>query len=522
LILHCFQNDVTENRKEYFLYFQRESVSAGRIRVTPFLISNWGLRPERTNRAAEKAAGGFRKRLGMNIEALQAALEEHADYRAWKPSLELYRNLYSGGAQMKSQASNYLYQRHKEPPDVYSERISRAYYENYVGSIIDWYASTLFRREPILTVEDTSERATSWYYGFFQNCDRNHTSITDFLRRRFIEALVYGRSYCGLEFPRAAQNFQTRLEEEQAGADKAYLTEIHPLDVVNWSRGEGGKLEFVTIRLSVKPHEPKRFLVYSTTDYYIAERLEDGAVRVEEYGPHAAAKLRRVPVFEYFNSDGLWLMNKAGHLQLEHFNKSNGLAWSLGTALYSAPVIYSRRGFDQVLGESYYIHLDPEDRFGWSEPEGNVYRIAMENLQRLQEEIYRTCFLMGQSRSWLSSGAAASAQSKRQDYQITQEVLRAYGDGIKDFLKRLLEALAAIREDQSRISVSGLDEFEVGEFRDELDEAEKLFGLGLKSRTFRKQVFKKLALKYLADVNETTKEHIAREIDVSVDDGETE
>lgn len=458
----------------------------------------------------------------MQIEELKAALEEHADYRAWKPSLELYRNLYSGGAQMKSKASTYLYQRHKEPADVYQERVSRSYYENYIGSIIDWYAATLFRREPILTVEDASARSSAWYHGFFQNCDRNNTAITDFLRKRFIEALIYGRSYAGLEFPRAARKFESRLEEEMAGADRAYLTDIHPLDVINWRRGAGGKLEFLTVRLDAREAETKRHLIYTTSDYYIVESNKDGMLRVEEQGPHATARFGRVPVFEFSNSDGLWLMNKAGHLQLEHYNKSNGLAWSLGSVLYSAPVIYSKRDFDQVLGESYYIHLDPEDKFGWSEPEGNVYRIALENLNRLQEEIYRTCFLMGQAKSWLGGNAAVSAQSKRQDYQVTQEVLRAYGDGIKDYLKRLLETLTAIREDHARITVSGLDEFEVGEFRDELEEAQTLLGLGLKSKTFRKQVFKKLALKYLADVNETTKEHIAREIDVSVDGEETE
>ena len=40
--------------------------------------------------------------------------------------------------------------RHKEPGEVYQERLSRVFYENYIGSIIDWYAATLMRREPAL------------------------------------------------------------------------------------------------------------------------------------------------------------------------------------------------------------------------------------------------------------------------------------------------------------------------------------------------------------------------------------
>ena len=43
-------------------------------------------------------------------------------------------------------------------------------------------------------------------------------------------------------------------------------------------------------------------------------------------GRHGLARQRRVPLFELQVSEGLWLMNKAALLQLEHFNKSNALA----------------------------------------------------------------------------------------------------------------------------------------------------------------------------------------------------
>lgn len=459
----------------------------------------------------------------MHPAKLHAAVQEHAEYKAWQPSLELYQDLYTGGAQLRSKASHYLYRRHREPMDVYQERVSRAYYENYLGSIVDWYAASLFRREPVLAVESAANRTASYYYKFFENCDRNHTSITDFLRKRFIESLVFGRAYCGLEFPKVGGEFQSRWEEERAGADQAYLTEIHPLDVINWERDEFGRLTFLTIKLgeekdvaSGQEGKVKKFLVYDQTDYTILRTDKDGNLHILETGPHALAGIQTVPVFQLAPSEGLWLTNKAAHLQLEHFNKANSLAWSLGMALYSTPVIYSKRDFHQALSESYYIQLDPEDKFGFAEPTGNVYRIALENLERLQEEIYRTCYLLGQARSWMSGGMRASGQSKQQDFQITKEVLRSYGDGVKDFLKRLLTSLSQARQDQVRITVSGLDEFEAADFAQEITEVSQLFALGLESKTFRQQVLKKLAMKFLGDVNEATKEQIAREIDHSL------
>ena len=64
-------------------------------------------------------------------------------------ALQRFRDLYVGGEQFKDNADRYLVKRQREPGDVYSERLGRAFYENYIGSIIDWYAATLFRREPV-------------------------------------------------------------------------------------------------------------------------------------------------------------------------------------------------------------------------------------------------------------------------------------------------------------------------------------------------------------------------------------
>src|SRR5260370_15627049 len=97
-------------------------------------------------------------------------------------------------------------------------------------------------------------------------------------------------------------------------------------------------------------------------------------------------------------------MNRAGLLQLEHINKSNALGWALTMGLFAMPVVYSERDFNQMVGESYYIQLGPQDRFGWTEPTGNIHQIASDNLTRLQREIYRVCYL-SQAGGELAGGA---------------------------------------------------------------------------------------------------------------------
>src|SRR5437867_13223273 len=86
---------------------------------------------------------------------------EHPEYIARKAMWKQYRDLYSGGERLRQNASEYLVRRQKEPGEVYQERLNRVFYENYTGSIIDWYAATLMRREPEMQVEggDAAHRA---------------------------------------------------------------------------------------------------------------------------------------------------------------------------------------------------------------------------------------------------------------------------------------------------------------------------------------------------------------------------
>ena len=84
---------------------------------------------------------------------------------------------------------------------------------------------------------------------------------------------------------------------------------------------------------------------------------------------------------------------------------------------------------------------------------------------------------------------------------------------VKDTMKRILRTIEQTREDQLAIDVAGLDEFDVGDFGNDLDDAERLLRIGIESPTMRRQVFKKLALKYLCDVRQELKDKIASEID---------
>ncbi|HEV2198548.1 MAG TPA: hypothetical protein VGR73_01910 [Bryobacteraceae bacterium] len=456
---------------------------------------------------------------------------EHPHYTARKHIWKHYRDLYAGGEQFKNNATRYLIRRQREPGDVYTERLVRVFYENYVGSIVDWYAATVFRREPVLTFGGASEASKQFFGAFVEDTDRKGTALADFFRRQYVDALITGASYALVDFPRLDRKPENRAQEEECGASRAYLVEYSAEDLINWSRDDLGNYEWVVLRTSAVKKDriedaewraERRWAYYDKQSYriYVQESAgnEAGPVKLIAQGTHGLAKHNQVPLFGLRIPEGLWMLNRAGSLQLEHFNKSNALSWALTMGLFAMPVIYSEREWSQMVGESYYIQLGPEDKFGWTEPEGKVYQIAADNLTRLQEEIYRVCYL-AQAGGSADRGGKQSGLSKQRDFAITQEVLRAYGDAVKDQVRRVLKAIDAAREDGLEIGVTGMDEFDIADFTGELADAKDLLGLGIASPTMRKEVSKKLALKYLADAPQGVKDQIAAEIESDAGEG---
>jgi len=449
---------------------------------------------------------------------------EHPEYIARKAMWKQYKDLYAGGEQLRAAASEYLVRRHKEPGQVYQERLCRVFYENYIGSIVDWYAATLMRREPMLLVEGADNSAKDYYSLLWDDCDLKGTSLSEFFRQRFVQMLVDGSSYIVVDFPRrgAGEAPLTRAEEDASGRSRGYLMDYSADEVINWSYDQTGGMEWAVLRTSclqqsavtdAKWEKETRWIYYDRENFQVYRKThEQSPIELIDEGRHGLAPLRRVPLFRMKVTEGLWLMNKSALLQLEHFNKSNALSWALTMGLFATPVIYSDREWNQIVGESYYIQLGSGDRFGWTEPEGKVYQIAADNLVQLKDEIYRVCYVMNQAGS-SGSGANQSALSKQMDFSTTQEVLRAYGDVVKETMKQVLWAVAAARQDEVSIEISGMDEFDIDSLGTELDDAKKLLDLGIESETLKKQIFKKLAFKYLCDSRQDVKNRVAEEID---------
>lgn len=462
-------------------------------------------------------------RSGTEGETVIEIDREHPEYEARKQTWRKYRDLYAGGEQLRQRAHLYLTARTKEPPGVYQERLRQAFYQNYAGSIVDWYGATLFHREPVLQVEAAAEATRRFLAEFCEDCDRKGTALTDFYRELFIDSLVTGESYVLVDFPQGT-GAASRGAEDALGMSRAHLVGLKAEEVINWSLDERGQYEWVVVRTKRIRKPRMEELAWKTeTNWWYFDRTsyrhyrqwegaEESEVEEADEGQHGLARLGQVPLYPLRQAPGVWLMNKAASLQVEHFNKANALGWAQTMGLFALPVVYSERDFKQQIGDSFFIQLGPQDRFGWAEPEGRVYQVATESLARLQEEIYRVCYLT-QAGGPAAGGQAQSGLSKQRDFTITEQVLRGYGDGVKDHMKKVLRAVTQAREEAAVVSITGLDEFDIGDLRSDLEDAERLQRLGIESPTLRREMAKKVALKYLCDARQEVKDAIAREID---------
>ena len=97
--------------------------------------------------------------------------QEHPDFTAKARMWKRYRDLYAGGEQFRESAAEYLMKRNKEPYDIYQERLSRVFYENYLGSIIDWYTATLVRRGAGGGFFEWSQRGPRDFWGALAKCE---------------------------------------------------------------------------------------------------------------------------------------------------------------------------------------------------------------------------------------------------------------------------------------------------------------------------------------------------------------
>ncbi len=217
--------------------------------------------------------------------------------------------LYVGGWELRLKAANFLWQRHKEPQDVYQSRMTRFNYNNILETVIGWYTSYLFRREPEVDILDkinrrplvdttvtqakgikqvkpgdlkfgeapdskptgdrtpegrdigspgnseeapaintANDEAGKFYTQFRNNVDRAKTSLSSFFSKMMTNLLLNGKVFVLTDVEPITDGVVSRLQAENLGANKPYLLMFNSSDVINYRTDKEGNLVWAVVR----------------------------------------------------------------------------------------------------------------------------------------------------------------------------------------------------------------------------------------------------------------------------------
>ena len=441
-----------------------------------------------------------------------------------------YDLLYEGGNQFLNEVNRFLPKRYNEASKLYSERIKRAFYIGYVGPVIDYFSSNLFALNANINKQKL-KLTDSFYNDFLKNVDLKGTEFNLFFKERFTDALIHQSSYILVDFPSSDITPQNRAEEKKLGLDRAYLVPFKKNQLIDWQLDELGNFEWVkfqicdTYRKSFDTPlvEKYRWYIYTKEFFQIFEYEEDenskkktedvAEATLMDQGFHSTPG--KVPIIDISVPQGLWVMNKLASVQLELFNLDNALAWQEYQGHYAMPIIKLKddKEFKQKMGESYFIKLDIDEDFQWTEPEGKMMEVGLKRREVLKDEMFRIIFSMSLSVKQTKTQTRQSGTSKQEDRYATETILRAYGDIIRSSMQKILELVTLARKDSFTWDVSGFSTFDNESTTEKLSQILQLKAINIHSETFHKEVEKQVVDLMLEDLNNDTKVNIKDEID---------
>lgn len=445
--------------------------------------------------------------------------QTHADYD--DDMIEDYAALYEGGKAFHARVARFLPKNAQEPAELYTDRKSRATYENLGGPLVDMIGAWLFSKPAV--IEGVEE---DW----LEDVDRAGTAWGDWWRAVFTDALIAQRGWAWMDLPARGDVPVTSLADEKAlGLREPYLTRIRPHDVRNWGEDDLGRLTWCMVRTTfcrqLSPLEPQqrviRWRLIDATTIRTWEWIErpDHPLTTESDVTELAAidhNIGAMPVVRLALPAGLWAMAKLADPLLALTRTTNDHDWTLHVSAHALMTITSADGAGNppTLGPGYYLSLcrdaNGADAVGYAEPGGASNAARMERIADLRDAVHRAVQQMAASQA---TDTATSAASKMADWAALEVMLSAYASLVRTAMERVLDRVAAVMSiaDPKVSGLAGWHEADLAEMVATYNLAEP----AVKSETFRRTMAKRLATAFLPDALPAVQEAIAAEIDAA-------
>ena len=457
-----------------------------------------------------------------------------------------------------------------EAEDIYRERLKRAFYIPYPGSIIDKLVAELMSKPLTFELENTTSASDDggqagnkrgdtdndtddlplFYVDLIKNCSKpggRKCAMNQFAREQIFTALQCQTAWALVDMPKAPQGgYPNRAEQDKAGGLNAYICPIDPECVIDWEEKDDGELSWVLIQDTQIKRESIdqtrnmvtiRWRYFRENDWAIYELtydktkkpngpLDTDDVALKDQGQHS---FQRVPVRRLCLPEGLWAMGKLEAMARAHLNQRNALSWGQLKALFPVPVLYAQTPdpkapvsedagrVAQQHGQGFLRVFAEKDKLEYFSPDVAPYQAAREDLNNIRDEMHRVLYAMAQSVD--NSGAALqrSGESKSIDQAAAAVILRALGTYVREHLEDLLLTISTGRKDNYRFQAHGMDVFDDVTLSQLVLDAIGLATVDIPSATFQRLFKYKIAKLALgADVKEEDLDKISQELDNNV------
>jgi hypothetical protein len=484
--------------------------------------------------------------------------QRHPDYDAER--MQELHDLHAGGYTAQKAAKRYLKQLVNEHGSRYDERCATAAYLGYFGQIVEQFTSDLFAQPLSITAAADADNPKTpgdppdpeFYRAFEADCDLAGTAFVDLMKDALTTALVQRWAFVCIDAPLATTAPANRAEESALGQDRVYAYETSPRQVVDWKqneRGDGFAWAIVQTReqeratpMDSRGDVRETFTVWTMDGdrarwdkYALSYDPKDPPKddTVVPYVDGGATTFQRLPLLRLELPKGLWVGNKVGPAQKEHWQRRSALLSAENRSMCAIPYVKRgpeigeagkaqpsdtqenpTRGRDPVgtFGKSGFVEIGAADELGYAEPEGKCYALVDKQLDELKDEIFRVTHQMAASVRPSAGSLGRSAASKQQDGKSTALVLRALGSEVRAFALRIYKTISEARGEDVVWTPNGLDNYEVIDREATLEEAISLDQVAIPSETFKVTYKTQVAEKLVTGMDPRTLETMRQEI----------
>lgn len=161
--------------------------------------------------------------------------------KAQRPALVMMRDLAEGNERVKEKRTEYLPMEPAEDPRMYSNRLQRSVFVNYVMRTAEGLTGMVFAKDPVLgedvPVEIRGEPATDTSdkkEGHWENIDNAGTHGDVFIRERFQDGQIAGHGAILVDYPNTGGTQTAADERDTTFPIRPYWVPIPKDNIVSW------------------------------------------------------------------------------------------------------------------------------------------------------------------------------------------------------------------------------------------------------------------------------------------------